>query len=202
MAEKRTETDRRGISHPTFLDLEQRRWTIALDFEVYRRVISNCDVDLCDIVYQEQKCLRQLSNTITLVDVIWEIVLEQAIQQGIREEQFAKAIDMTILADVQRKLIDEMLFFSRSHPRAAIVREAVDAAEEVEAKSRTEVAKAIPKIRKQMRAYALGGSDGGLRESSASIQASGPSANSPGRPSSDSGKSGTTRRHSSRKPRK
>ena len=161
MAEKRTETDRRGISHPTFIDRDGRKWTIALDFEVYRRVLTGCEVDLCDIVYPEQKCLRKLSDAITLVDVVWEVVKEQAIREGVREEQFAKAIDMSILQDVQRKLIDEMLFFSRSHPRAPIVKEAVAAAEKAEAMAKEEVERAMPEIRKQMRGFALGGSAGG-----------------------------------------
>jgi hypothetical protein len=202
MAEKRTETDKRGISHPTFVDRDGRKWTIALDFEVYRRVLTGCEVDLCDIVYPEQKCLRKLSDAITLVDVVWEIVQEQAIREGVREEQFAKAIDMSILQDVQRKLIDEMLFFSRSHPRAPIVMEAVAAAEKAEAMAKEEVERAMPEIRKQMRGFALGGSDGGSPGSSASTLADGPSVSLPGRRSSGSGKAGTTRRRSSPKQRK
>ena len=202
MAEKRTETDKRGISHPTFVDRDGRKWTIALDFEVYRRVLTECDVDLCDIVYPEQKCLRKLSDAITLVDVVWEIVKEQAIREGVREEQFAKALDMEILQGVQRKLVDEMLFFSRSHPRAPIVKEAVDAAEKVEVMARAEVEKAIPEIRKQMRGFVLGGSGGGSPGSSASTLADGPFASSRGRRSSGSAKSGTTRRRSLPKQRK
>jgi hypothetical protein len=202
MAEKRTETDRRGISHPTFIDRDGRKWTIALDFEVYRRVLTGCEVDLCDIVYPEQKCLRKLSDAITLVDVVWEVVKEQAIREGVREEQFAKAIDMSILQDVQRKLIDEMLFFSRSHPRAPIVKEAVAAAEKAEAMAKEEVERAMPEIRKQMRGFALGGSAGGSPGSSASTLANGPSVSLPGRRSSGSGKAGTTRRRSSPKPRR
>lgn len=187
-------TDRRGIVHPRFTDREGRTWTIDLNFEVYRRVLGNCDVDLCDIVYEDQKCLVQLRDAVTLVDVLFEIVREQAAAKGVDEHAFAKAIDMEVLADALRKLIDEMLFFSRSHPRAAIVREAVSAADEAEKRMAKEVEKAIPTLRKKMQQalYAPGGLDGLLRESSASTPESGPSDNSPGLPTDGNGKPGTT----------
>lgn len=187
-------TDRRGIVHPRFTDREGRAWTIDLNFEVYRRVLGNCDVDLCDIVYEDQKCLVQLRDAVTLVDVLFEIVREQAAAMHVDEHAFAKAIDMEVLADALRKLIDEMLFFSRSHPRAAIVREAVSAADEAEKRMAKEVEKAIPTLRKKMQQAlsAPGGLDGLLRESSASTPESGPSDNSPGRPTDGSGKPGTT----------
>lgn len=201
----RGETDRRGISHPTFTDTSGRRWTLALDFEVYRRVLSNYDVDLCDIVYPEQKCLKALDNPITLVDVLYEIVKVEAIGRGVDEVGFAKALDMAVIVDAQRKLVDEMIFFSRSHPRAEIVREAVAAYDRAEAKARQEVEREIPRIRKVMadlNLSALGGLDGSLPESSAFIQGNGHSGSLHGQQESVSVKAGITRPASSRKPRK
>lgn len=201
----RTETDRRGISHPTFTDTAGRRWTIALDFEVYRRVLSNYDVDLCDIVYAEQKCLKALDNPITLVDVLYEIVKVEAIGRKVDEVAFAKALDMAVIVDAQRKLVDEMIFFSRSHPRAQIVREAVAAYDRAEREARQQVAQEMPRIRKVMAGLdlsALGDSGGSSPESSASTPESGPFDNSPGPQGSGSGKAGITPRASSRKRRK
>jgi len=187
-------TDRRGIVAPTIADRDGRRWTIDLNFDVYRRVLGNCDVDLCDIVYEEQRSLTQLQDPATLVDVLYEIVRDQADEQRVDERSFARSLDMPIVADALKKLIDQMLFFSRNHPRAAIVREAVTAADEAEKRMVKEVDKAIPTLRKKMQEAlsAPGGLDGLLQESLASTPGSGPSDNSPGRPTDGSGKPGTT----------
>ena len=189
-----TETDRRGIVAPTITDRDGRRWTIDLNFDVYRRVLGNCDVDLCDIVYEEQRSLTQLQDPATLVDVLYEIVRDQADEQRVDERSFARSLDMPIVADALKKLIDQMLFFSRNHPRAAIVREVVTAADEAEKRMVKEVDKAIPTLRKKMQEAlsAPGGLDGLLQESLASTPGSGPSDNWPGPPTANSERHGIT----------
>ena len=149
MAE-RTETDRRGIIPKTFTDLTGMKWSLDLNFEVYRRVLANCDVDLCDIVYADQKCLKQLANPITLVDVLWEVCADQAVRAGIDEFGFARKLDMTVVDEAQRALLDEMLFFSRNHPRGKIVAEIVAAAKLKEKQMRDEVDLAFPAMKLEL----------------------------------------------------
>lgn len=205
MTTRQASTDRRGVAPPTFTDTIGRKWTLALDFDVYRRVLTNHEVDLCDIVYEEQKSLKQLDQPIVLVDVLYEICKLQAMQLGVNEMAFAQALDMPAVADAQRKLVDEMIFFSRSHPRAAIVREAVTAADEAERVARLEVERQIPQMReaiKKMVPSALGDLAGSSPGSSASTPGNGPSVNSHGPQVSGSENGGITRRRSSPSTRK
>jgi hypothetical protein len=199
MMAERTETDRRGIIPQTFTDLEGKKWTLELNFEVYRRVLANCDVDLCDIVYAEQKCLKQLSNPITLVDVLWEVCADQAVAAGIDEFGFARKLDMTVVDQAQRALLDEMLFFSRNHPRGRIVAEIVAAAKLKEKQMLDEVDRAFPAMQREIaemmekgKLFAPGEPDTSLPESSGFIPESGPSANSHGPRSESRSKDGTT----------
>lgn len=198
MAE-RTETDRRGIIPKTFTDTNGKKWSLDLNFEVYRRVLANCDVDLCDIVYAEQKCLKQLANPMTLVDVLWEVVAFQATEAHIDELAFAQALDMTVVDEAQRALLDEMLFFSRNHPRGKLVAEIVAAAKLKEKQMRDELDRAFPAMKREIATmmakedpFAPGGPDGSLPESSGFIPESGPSANSHGPRSESRSNSGTT----------
>jgi len=197
MAE-RTETDRRGIIPKTFTDTNGKKWSLDLNFEVYRRVLANCDVDLCDIVYAEQKCLKQLANPMTLVDVLWEVVAFQAAEAHIDELAFAQALDMAVVDQAQRALLDEMLFFSRNHPRGKLVAEIVAAAKLKEKQMRDELDRAFPAMKREIATmmakedpFAHGGPDGSLPELSGFIPESGPSANSHG-PRSESRSSGGT----------
>ena len=197
MAE-RTKTDRRGIIPQTFTDLLGKKWTLELNFEVYRRVLTNCDVDLCDIVYAEQKCLKQLANPITLVDVLWEVVAFQAAEAHVDELAFAQALDMTVVDKAQRALLDEMLFFSRNHPRGKIVAEIVAAVKLKEKQMLDEVDRAFPAMKREIATmmakgdpFAPGEPDTSLPESSGFIPESGPSDNSRG-PRSESRLSGGT----------
>lgn len=198
MAE-RTETDRRGIVPQTFTDTTGKKWSLELNFEVYRRVLANCDVDLCDIVYADQKCLKQLANPITLVDVLWEVCADQAVRAGIDEFGFARKLDMTVVDKAQRALLDEMLFFSRNHPRGKIVAEIVAAAKLKEKQMLDEVDRAFPAMKREIETmmakgvpFAPGEPDTSLPESSGFIPESGPSANSRGPRSEGRSKDGTT----------
>jgi len=199
MMAERTETDRRGIVPKTFTDLTGMKWSLDLNFEVYRRVLANCDVDLCDIVYADQKCLKQLANPITLVDVLWEVCADQAVRAGIDEFGFARKLDMTVIDEAQRALLDEMLFFSRNHPRGKIVAEIVAAAKLKEKQMLDEVDRAFPAIKREIaemmakgNPFAPGEPDTSLLESSGFIPESGPSGNSHGPRSESRSRDGIT----------
>jgi hypothetical protein len=193
-----TETDRRGIIPRTFTDANGKKWAIELNFEVYRRVFANCDVDLCDIVFKEQKSLKQLANPVTLVDVLWEIVAEQAVKAGIDERDFARCLDLRAVDEAQEKLLDEMLFFSRSRPQAKGVEVIWHGARKKFNEGIARFEKEFPEIKAKLiqemekwDPFAPGEPLGNSLESLESIPESGPYGNSLG-PQSESKSSGGT----------
>ena len=204
-----TETDRRGIIPRTFTDANGKKWAIELNFEVYRRVFSNCDVDLCDIVFKEQKSLKQLASPDTFVDVLWEIVAEQAAKAGIDEVAFAKCLDLRAYDEAQEKLLDEMLFFSRSRPQVKGVEVIFDGARKKFKEGIARFEREFPEIRAKLiqemeewDPFAPGEPGGNSLASLESTQESGPFGNSRGQQLEGKSSVGTTLPVSSHKRRK
>lgn len=73
-----------------FLDKDDNPWKIELDAYAIRDVRKECGIDLAD---GDGAGLNKMADDpVLLVDVLWVLCREQAEKQGIKAEQFGKAL--------------------------------------------------------------------------------------------------------------
>ena len=92
-----------------FKDTQGRSWSVTIDIGTAKRVR---DVTGCDLLDSTGAVLDALSaDTIQLVDVLWVIVMPQARQIGISDEQFGASLNGDVIEQATEALVQEMLDF-------------------------------------------------------------------------------------------
>lgn len=179
----------------TFTDNAGREWRLLGNFGNYRRVHADTGVRLDDIGTENRKSLEQLSDAFTLGAVLWSMVEPEAEGRGVTPEQFAEAIDGTVLDKAYEALLEEMIFFCRPRMRQ-VLEMALRKVREADGKIQAAAAAAIQAAEKEVDAaidqLILGSSVLNSPESSACTPTNGASESSSGPPPANSGSLGTT----------
>lgn len=121
-----------------FRDLKGREWALEANFGSYGRVKAATGVKLYDIATENRECLSQLTDVLTLGQVLWSMVEPQAQAAGVGPEDFAGAFDGDVIESAYNALLDEMLFFCPTRQRK-VLEVAVKKVREVEARAATVV---------------------------------------------------------------
>lgn len=163
----------------SFKDRQGREWKLEATFGSYGRVKSATGVKLYDIATENRESLVQLADAFTLGSVLWSMIEPQAEARGVTPDDFAEAIDGTVLTDAYSALIDEMIFFC--HPRQRKVLEtALERIREAEARADRMVDENLPEIKREIDGvldrWTRGDSDTSWPESSVFTPPSGRSA--------------------------
>ena len=113
----------------TFKDNAGRDWNIAVTTTAIKRIRSELEVDLMDVV--EGDLLKRLyADPILLVDVIYVACKPQADDAGVTDEQFGEAMAGDAIDRATAALVEELVDFfpnRRDRERARRVLAKVDA---------------------------------------------------------------------------
>ncbi len=113
----------------TFKDNAGRDWAIAVNTSAIKRIRSEMEIDLMDVV--EGDLLKRLyADPILLVDVIYVACRPQADAAGVTDEQFGEAMAGDAIDRATAALVEELVDFfpnRRDRERARKVLAKVDA---------------------------------------------------------------------------
>ena len=115
-----------------FKDKTGREWIVDLDVDTCRRVRKECGVDLAN--FHDGNSHRQLwESDEKLVDVLWELVSEQAAKASVDASQFAKSLNGDALAAGLEAIQAAVVGFTRPD-RRELARQIQDKAKTLTAK--------------------------------------------------------------------
>ena len=75
-------------------DTAGREWQVVINVGTLRRIRERLDVDLMSLVEKHNNLIERLASDVVLVcDLIYVIVMDQATNLGVNDEQFGQAHD-------------------------------------------------------------------------------------------------------------
>lgn len=77
---------------PSFKDNQGREWLIRIDVSAIRRVRSKYGIDLANVFSDSAEIDKLQSDVCATVDVIHELVIDQATTLGVTPEQFGQSL--------------------------------------------------------------------------------------------------------------
>lgn len=102
-----------------FIDTRGRRWHLAFDFSLAKRVREHAGLDFVN--YADGKALLAIhADDEKLVQVLWLLVAEEARAVGIEEEDFGRGLGGDALEQALTALEQALLNFSRPAKRQAL----------------------------------------------------------------------------------
>lgn len=94
---------------PAFKDTAGREWLVTISVAEVRRVRRTLSVNLADL--QAGKLLEQLSDPVTLVDVLYVLIEPQAFLRNLTDEQFGQAMGGDVLTAAATALLEALCDF-------------------------------------------------------------------------------------------
>ena len=159
----------------TFTDTAGRTWTVTINVDAIKRVKSLLGVNLMDAV--EGTLLEKLvSDPVLLCDVIYAVCKPQADAQGVRDEDFGRAMAGDAIDLATTAMLEELVeFFPLARRR--LLRKALEKLRTLESMALTAAAERLdsPELESRLRELIAGDSFGNLPDPSASTPASLPS---------------------------
>lgn len=96
----------------TFVDTQERTWSVAVNVTAMKRVRDLCKVDLMDAVTDGGKLLERLTlDPVLLCDVIFALCRDQAVKDGVSDEAFGSAMAGDPIEDATTALLEELVNF-------------------------------------------------------------------------------------------
>lgn len=114
----------------TFTDAAGVTWSLALTVTAVKRVRELVGVDLGRFFGQgpaAERTREQLSDVVTVANVLFAIVKPQADQKGITDEQFGEALSGDVIAEASELLLEGLLSFQPSREGRAALRQVIEA---------------------------------------------------------------------------
>lgn len=154
-----------------FTDNQERPWTLEIHVGALKRVKALCGVELHKLVDDELKPLAALvADPVKLVDVLYVLCQEQAVEKGLTDEDFGRAMAGDTLEQATDAFVEELIdFFPDARVRAGL-RKMLSTARQVKDKLLQRVAKETEKLDADAIASTLLSSAGNAQGSSASTR--------------------------------
>lgn len=118
----------------TFVDETGRSWSIRIDVSAIRKVRTKRGVDLAKVMGSQEELQKLLDDPCLWVDVLWDLIEEQAETQGVIPEAFAHALIGDSFEAANNALIEAIIDFFPSS-RREILRRLLSKVKEMEALS-------------------------------------------------------------------
>jgi hypothetical protein len=96
-------------------DREGRDWTIDVNVGTVRKVKADTEIDLLKI--SDASLSEQLSDPMTLCDVLWSLVEHQAAEKDVTPESFGSSLAGDCLESALDSLMQEIIDFFPSRRR-------------------------------------------------------------------------------------
>lgn len=114
----------------TFRDTLGREWIVTIDIAALKRVRSQLNVDLLDIIQGD--LLERLSrDPVLLCDILYVLCRPQADERKLSDEDFGRAMSGQALADATTAFFEALADFFPG-PRAGLLREMIARAKQLE----------------------------------------------------------------------
>jgi len=160
-----------------FTDLEGREWKVSLNGWTLQGVKNGCNVLLTKLVEDNCKVLAAIhEDPLLLVSILWYMVEDQAIEQGVTQKDFSMGLAGDVLYNAKDCLIQETIDFFDDPATRRNVTQIVDRVKELTKQIQTEtenrLGKALREISPESVVKATIGYSGNMRESVASIRGS------------------------------
>lgn len=115
----------------TFVDEAGRSWSIRIDVSAIRKVRTKRGVDLAKVMGSQEELQKLLDDPCLWVDVLWDLVEEQAETQGVDPEAFAHGLIGDSFEAANNALIEAIIDFFPSS-RREILRRLLNKVKEME----------------------------------------------------------------------
>jgi len=136
----------------SYKDSQNLTWDLSLNVLSVRKIKSRLEVDLLD----NASLAAAMGNPLSVVDVIWVLVEEQATSRGISEDDWYKgAIDGNTFEESSVALMEELADFFRKTSRtlmAQMISETLKARPRVEAATAKQQAKIAETVTRMIEA--------------------------------------------------
>ena len=113
----------------SFQDKNGKKWNIELNVGTAKRVKSECEIDLVNVITMSRDGKAQASplerlaeDPILLVDVLFSLCKEQAKESGIDDFAFAELFNADAVEQSSNALMEEIINFSQPAKRKALTR--------------------------------------------------------------------------------
>jgi hypothetical protein len=130
---------------PSFHDNEKRPWTLRVDVNIIRRVRSATGIDLARVLTTASGREAMHDDVCLFVDVLWEMVAEQASAKGITPEQFGQSLTGDALGAAALAFEEAIVEFLPESQGRAIARTVIDGGRTLQAKSKQLIREAMDK---------------------------------------------------------
>jgi hypothetical protein len=105
-----------------FVDESGRKWSLRVDVAAIRKVRSKRGVDLAKVMGSQEELQKLLDDPCLWVDVIWDLIEEQATTQGVDPESFAHGLAGDSFEAANNALIESIIDFFPSGRREILRR--------------------------------------------------------------------------------
>lgn len=113
----------------SFQDKNGKKWNIELNVGTAKRVKSECEIDLVNVITMSHDGKAQASalerlaeDPILLVDVLFSLCKEQAKESGVDDFAFAELFNADAVEQSSNALMEEIINFSQPAKRKALTR--------------------------------------------------------------------------------
>lgn len=129
----------------TFVDEAGRSWNIRIDVAAIRQVRAKRGVDLAKVMGSQEELQKLLDDPCLWVDVLWDLVEQQAKTQGVDPEAFAHGLIGDSFEAANNALIEAIIDFFPSS-RREILRRLLSKVKEMETLSLESVSQQIDSL--------------------------------------------------------
>ncbi len=123
-----------SIPLTSFTDANGTLWSVAISIAAVKRVRELTEVDLGKFFGrgpEAERTREQLSDLVTVANVLFAIVKPQADAKGITDEQFGEALVGDVIGQASEALIEGLLSFQPSREGRAALRQLLAAQKRV-----------------------------------------------------------------------
>jgi len=127
---------------PSFKDSAGREWLVRIDVAAIRRVRSKYGIDLANVFGDEAETAKLQSDVCATVDVIHELVIDQATTLGVTPEQFGQSLSGDALEAACEAFVGAALDFLPQSKRR-LLQQIVDGQREIQTQAERKFQTAI-----------------------------------------------------------
>lgn len=130
-----------------FKDRVGRQWTIDLTVGAVKRVKAALGLNLYELVDDDFKRFAALlSDPLTLVDVVWVLIADQAVKLGVTDEQFGESLAAESVQELADAFAAAYVDFFQDRSQAAVLQKVFAKAKQTAAAVMSENEAAIDRL--------------------------------------------------------
>lgn len=94
-----------------FVDASGNAWQVRVDVSTIKRVRDKYGIDLAKILSSQKDLMKLADDVVLLVDTLFAVVNQQAVERGIDAEQFACSLSGDVIEHATNALMEAIIDF-------------------------------------------------------------------------------------------